>query len=50
MPKRSTECAYCGGPLPPPALTGRPRSFCSAECRRANERYAVSQHREEMER
>ena len=50
MPKRPTECAYCGGPLPPPAVTGRPRSFCSAQCRQANERYVASQHREERER
>jgi 5-methylcytosine-specific restriction protein A len=50
MPKRPTECAYCGGPLPPPALTGRPRSFCSVQCRQANEWIVVSQRREEMER
>jgi len=50
MPKRPTSCAYCGGPLPPPALTGRPRSFCSAQCRRANEMVVVSRRREEMER
>lgn len=26
-------CAHCGGHLPPPAATGRPRRFCSATCR-----------------
>jgi hypothetical protein len=50
MPKRPTSCVYCGGPLPPPALTGRPRSFCSAQCREANEQVVVSRHREEKER
>jgi hypothetical protein len=50
MPKRPASCVYCGGPLPPPALTGRPRSFCSAQCRQANERVVVSRRREEMER
>ena len=48
MTRRDT-CAYCGGPLPPPALTGRPRSFCSAQCRAANEWVVVSRKREEME-
>jgi hypothetical protein len=47
---RPTICAYCGGPLPPPALTGRPRTFCSAQCRRANESVVVSGRREEMQR
>ncbi len=47
---RPTSCVYCGGPLPPPAVTGRPRSFCSAQCREANERYAYSQAREQRER
>jgi hypothetical protein len=46
---RPTSCAYCGGPLPPPALTGRPRTFCSAQCRAANEWIVVSRKREEME-
>jgi hypothetical protein len=36
--------------MPPAAVTGRPRSFCSAQCRQANERLVVSQHREEKER
>jgi hypothetical protein len=27
-------CPACGGPLPPPAPTGRPRLWCSRECRR----------------
>lgn len=27
------SCAFCGGQLPPPAPTGRPRRFCSAACR-----------------
>jgi hypothetical protein len=47
---RPTTCAYCGGPLPPPALTGRPRTFCSAQCRRANEEVVVSQRLQEMQR
>jgi hypothetical protein len=50
MPKRPTSCVYCGGPLPPPALTGRPRSFCSAQCRQANERVVVSRNLHEKER
>jgi hypothetical protein len=49
-PERRTTCAYCGGPLPPPAVTGRPRTFCSAQCRAANEWVVVSRKREEMER
>ena len=49
-PKRPTTCAYCRGPLPPPAVTGRPRTFCSAQCRAANEWVVVSRKREEMER
>ena len=49
-PKRPTTCAYCRGPLPPPAVTGRPRTFCSAQCRAANEWVVVSRRREEMER
>ena len=48
-PKRRTDCAYCKGPLPPPAVTGRPRTFCSAQCRAANEWVVVSRRREEME-
>jgi hypothetical protein len=35
--------------MPPPALTGRPRSFCSAQCRAANEWIVVSRKREEIE-
>jgi hypothetical protein len=50
MPQRPTSCVYCGGPLPPPAVTGRPRSFCSAACREANERVVVSQRFEEKQR
>jgi hypothetical protein len=49
-PKRRTKCAYCGGPLPPPAVTGRPRTFCSAQRRAANEWVVVSERREQMER
>ena len=49
-PKRPTTCAYCRGPLPPPAVTGRPRTFCSAQCRAANEWVVISRRREEMER
>jgi hypothetical protein len=37
-------------PLPPPAVTGRPRSFCSAQCRQANEWSVGSRRREEKER
>jgi hypothetical protein len=48
MPKRPTSCVHCGGPLPPQALTGRPRGFCSAQCRQANEQIVVSRRREEM--
>jgi hypothetical protein len=36
--------------MPPPALTGRPRSFCSAACRSAAERYRVSQEYYEKQR
>jgi hypothetical protein len=36
--------------LPPPALTGRPRTFCSAQCREANERVVVSGRFEEKQR
>lgn len=32
---RPTACRHCGTPLPPPASTGRPRSFCCDDCRRA---------------
>ena len=49
-PKRPITCAYCRGPLPPPAVTGRPRTFCSAQCRAANEWVVVSRKREEIER
>jgi hypothetical protein len=48
--QRPTSCAYCGGPLPPPAVTGRPRTFCSAQCRAANEWIVVSDRRDEMRR
>jgi hypothetical protein len=50
MPKRPISCEYCGGPMPAPALTGRPRTFCSAQCRQANERYRVSQEYHERQR
>jgi hypothetical protein len=50
MPKYPTKCQYCRGPMPPPALTGRPRSFCSAACRSAAERYRVSQQYLEKQR
>jgi hypothetical protein len=50
MAKYPTKCQYCGGPMPPPALTGRPRSFCSAACRSAAERYRVSQQYIEKQR
>jgi len=30
---RTLRCPACGGPLPPPARTGRPRRFCSDACR-----------------
>jgi hypothetical protein len=36
--------------LPPPAVTGRPRTFCSAQCRQANEWHMDSRRREERER
>ncbi len=36
--------------MPPPALTGRPRSFCSAACRSAAERYRISQEYHEKQR
>jgi hypothetical protein len=49
-PKRPTTCAYCKGLLPPPAVTGRPRTFCSAQCRAANEWIVVTDRREEMRR
>jgi hypothetical protein len=47
---RPTTCAYCGGPLPPPAVTGRPRTFCSAQCRRANEEIVTAQKVQERQR
>ena len=28
-------CAFCGDELPPPAETGRPRTFCGETCKRA---------------
>ena len=36
MTERPTKCRYCGGPLPPPASTGRWRQFCCDNCRRAH--------------
>jgi hypothetical protein len=29
------HCANCGVKLPPPAKTGRPRTFCGEPCKRA---------------
>jgi predicted nucleic acid-binding Zn ribbon protein len=29
----SGRCSQCGGPLPPPARTGRRRVYCSPRCR-----------------
>ena len=31
------RCLECEGALPPPAATGRPRSYCAEPCRRAAE-------------
>ena len=31
--KPTRSCAYCGGPMPPPAPTGRPAVYCSISCR-----------------
>jgi uncharacterized Zn finger protein (UPF0148 family) len=43
-------CRHCGGPMPPPASTGRPAVYCSYSCRR-NHEYAVARRRwEERER
>lgn len=30
-----TRCGRCGGVLPPAAVTGRPRRYCSAACRQS---------------
>lgn len=27
-----TECPICGGPMPAPKSTGRPRQFCATVC------------------
>jgi len=32
-----TACVKCRCPLPPPAATGRPKTYCSSACRRAAE-------------
>jgi hypothetical protein len=31
--KATDRCAKCHGPMPPPARTGRPRTYCSDGCR-----------------
>ena len=31
--KLTRLCAHCAGPMPPPAPTGRPRTYCSISCR-----------------
>ena len=31
------RCATCGGSLPAPSSTGRPRTFCTTSCRRERE-------------
>ncbi len=36
-PTRPSQCVMCGGELPEPASTGRPRSYCSMPCKRAAE-------------
>jgi hypothetical protein len=33
----SPVCVICAGALPPPALLGRPRRYCSTACRRSAE-------------
>ena len=33
LPQQTRRCPNCGGPMPPPAWTGRPRTFCSNGCR-----------------
>jgi hypothetical protein len=34
-PAPVSACAFCAGPMPPPAGTGRPAVFCSGACRKA---------------
>ncbi len=34
-PRPVAACAFCAGPMPPPAGTGRPAVFCSGACRKA---------------
>ncbi len=34
-PRPDASCAFCAGPMPPPAGTGRPAVFCSGACRKA---------------
>ena len=34
-PAPVAACAFCAGPMPPPAGTGRPAVFCSGACRKA---------------
>jgi hypothetical protein len=41
---RSRRCDECGGPLPAPAATGRPRRYCSPRCRKHRE-HAVARDR-----
>lgn len=36
-------CQRCGGPMPQPASTGRPRVYCSGRCRKAA--YDARRHR-----
>jgi hypothetical protein len=35
MPATRKHCANCGVKLPPPAKTGRPRTFCGEPCKRS---------------
>ena len=34
-PRPVARCAFCAGPMPPPAGRGRPAVFCSGTCRKA---------------
>lgn len=43
------SCLKCGGPLPAPAGTGRPRRFCSTGCRRGAE-YELRRLQRHLER
>ncbi len=33
LPVQAPTCPECGGPMPPPKATGRPRKVCSDRCR-----------------